>query len=233
MSGQLVKHPGNVPLHVKVKAWWQWSGVCVTYIFGVLLTYFPMGLLVASTSKRQASHPLGKPLAQTHDQRYIDEGSSGVWEYWNSNLSFLESWNNLEDGTLRESSGKNSAACKGKERSVLNQYLWLCRNPYNWAKRTTPKYFCRIDDCDIEYWGEFELSDKTDNQQGSQWVVAKNRLTGKSYYGYRSVRVVSDTEVRHCRLGFKISPIHAMTTQDFDDMDKSITFRLPVKTTID
>lgn len=225
---RLVRNEGKVPLSVWFKAIMQWGGVLLTYFFGWILTFFPMGLIVAATSKRQTTHPVGKPLNSEHTSRYKSEGSSGYWEYWNSDISFVRPWNNFEDGTLGESSGKNSARVGGKERSFWSQYKWTCRNPYNWEKRTNPKYHCVVDDCDLEYWGDFSVSDKN-TENGWHFVIATNRKTGKCYYHYRKVQKVDDEHIRHTRIGFKIDPSHALSVQDADDKDKAFTVRIPVK----
>lgn len=231
---RLVKNEGKVPLSVWFKAIMQWGGVLLTYFFGWILTFFPMGLIVAATSKKQDKHPQGKPLTAEHSEQYKNKGSSGEWEYRNSNVSFARPWNNYEDGTLGEPSGKNSARVSGKERSFWSQYKWTCRNPFNWEKRTNPKYHCLVDDCNIEYWGEYSLSDKTTDQQGWQFVKATNTKTGKQYYSYRKVNVLDNQkQVRHTLIGFKIKPEHALSVQDQDDKDKAFTVRIPVKQTID
>ena len=231
---RLMKNEGKVPLSVWFKAVCQWLSVCLTYGIGWILTFFPMGLIVAATSKKQLQHPQGKPLVAEHSSQYVSQGSSGSWEYWNSDVPFVKWWNNYEDGTLGEPSGKNSARVGGKERSFWSQYKWSCRNPFNWAKRTNPKYHCLVDNCTIEYWGEFELSDKVIDKQGWQFVVATDMTSGKKYYAYRKVAILDDKEhVRHTRVGFKIDPDHALHTQDADDKDKAFTIRIPVKQTID
>lgn len=230
---RLTKNEGKVPSSVWFKAVCQWLSVCLTYGIGWILTFFPMGLIVAATSKKQDKHPQGKPLTAEHSEQYKNKGSSGEWEYWNSDVSWAKPWNNYEDGTLGEPSGKNSARVGGKEKSFWSQYKWTCRNPFNWEKRTNPKYHCLVDNCDIEYWGADKLSDKVKDQQGWYFVLATDRVNGKKYYSYRSVKIISDTEVRHTLFGFKIKPEHALQIQDEDDKDKAFTIRLPVKQTID
>lgn len=230
---RLTHHEDKPNKKIWFKAISQWCGVCTTYLFGWLLTFFPMGLIVAATSKKQKEHPQGKPLTATHSEHYKTEGSSGEWEYYNSNISFARPWNNYEDGTLGEPSGKNSARVRGKERSFWSQYKWTCRNPYNWEKRTNPRYHCMVDDCTIEYWGDFEITDKSKDGSGWQFVIATHITTGRKYYSYRKVKVVSDEKVRHTRIGFKIDPDHALMVQDADDKDKAFTIRLPVLQTIE
>ena len=229
---RLHKHDGAVPKKEITKAILSWILVVVPYSLGWAATFI-MGLFVAATSKKQMTHPQGKPVKAKHDAGYIKEGASGEWEYYNSDLKICKWWNNLEDGTLREPSGKGSAQCKGKERSFLNQYLWTIRNPFNYAKRTIPLFHCMVDDCVIEYWGDFEVSDKEFGPDSWHFCKATNIKTGRVYYWFRSCKFVSETKVRQASIGFKIKPAHALITQDFDDKDKAFTVRLPVKTTID
>lgn len=228
----LTKHEGKIPKKEWIKAWVQWIGVLIPYSILAFLT-IPLGLIVAATSKPQSKHPQGKPITQPHSDRYKAEGSSGNWDYRNSNIPFVKWWNNYEDGTLGEPSGKNSANRKGKERTFLSQYLWTIRNPFNWGKRTLPYFHCKVNDCTIEYWGDFEVSDKEFTQDASHFVKATNVYTGKVYYWYRSVKFVDRSTVRQTAIGFKLKPSHALTVQDVDDLDKAFTIRPPVKTTID
>lgn len=230
--GNLVKHEGKVPKIEIIKAILSWVAVGVPYFFGWVATYV-MGIFVALTSKPQTVHPQGKKTFSKHSDKYIAEGSSGEWEYWNSNVPFVKWWNNYEDGTLGEPSGKNSARVKGKERTFLSQYLWAIRNPFNYAKRSIPLFHCKVNDCKIEYWGDFEISDKEEGQGGWHFCKATDLNTGKVYYWYRSVKNVGDNKVKVAAIGFKIKPAHALVVQDDDDKDKAFTLRLPVKTNID
>lgn len=228
-----LQHKGHsIPKKEIIKAILNWVAVGVPYFFGWIATYV-MGLIVALTSEPQSVHPQGKKVFSKHSERYIAEGSSGEWEYWNSSLPFVKWWNNYEDGTLGEPSGKHSARVKGKERSFISQYLWTIRNPFNYAKRSIPLFHCKVNNCDIEYWGDFEISDKEDGQGGWQFCKATDRNTGKVYYWYRSVRNIGSNKVKVAAIGFKIKPAHALVVQDVDDADKAFTLRLPVATNID
>lgn len=229
---RLTKRDGNIPKVELAKAILSWLIVVIPYSLGWLLTYV-MGIIVAATSKPQKVHPQGKKIFSKHSDKYIAEGSSGEWEYWNSNVPFVKWWNNYEDGTLGEPSGKNSARVKGKERTFLSQYLWTIRNPFNYAKRSIPLFHCKVNDCKIEYWGDFEISDKEDGRGGWHFCKATDLNTGKVYYWYRSVKNVGDNKVKVAAIGFKIKPAHALTVQDEDDKDKAFTIRFPVKTNID
>ena len=229
---RLTKHEGSIPKVELAKAILSWLIVAIPYSLGWLLTYV-MGIIVAATSKPQKVHPQGKKIFSKHSDNYIAEGSSGEWEYWNSNVPFVKWWNNYEDGTLGEPSGKNSARVKGKERTFLSQYLWTIRNPFNYAKRSIPLFHCKVNDCKIEYWGDFEISDKEEGRSGWHFCKATDLNTGKVYYWYRSVKNVGDDKVKVAAIGFKIKPGHALVIQDDDDKDKAFTIRLPVKTNID
>ena len=228
-----LKHMGyKIPKLEVAKAILSWVVVGIPYLLGWGATFL-MGFIVALTSQPQKVHPQGKKIFGKHSDKYIAGGSSGEWEYWNSNVRIAKWWNNYEDGTLGEPSGKHSASCGGKERSFWNQYLWTIRNPFNYAKRSLPLFHCEINDCTMEYWGDFEISDKEIGQGGWHFCKATHKVTGKVYYWYRSVRNVGDNKVRVAAIGFKVKPGHALVVQDDDDKDKAFTIRLPVKTNID
>jgi len=77
---RLIKHEGKIPKLELAKAVLSWLLVVIPYGLGWLLTY-PMGILVALTSKPQKTHPQGKKIFSKHSDKYIAEGSSGEWEY--------------------------------------------------------------------------------------------------------------------------------------------------------
>jgi|GEM_PF-7106382 len=223
--------PTVIPLDDRkaaIKQWWQ---VGIPYGGGVLLTYFPMGMLVAATARPSVNH-LGEFYTE-HSDEYKMKGSSGHHVYMASPNRFLDPWNNYEDGTAGEGSGKHSARVQGDEYSWWNQYAWTCRNPFNKAKRTSEFFACFVNDCDIEYWGKERLSDKEDNPSTKGWyfVKATHRGTGRVYYGYRSVTLLKvktgeEPRVRQVNIGFKLKPTHAHQTQDADDLDKAFTLRV-------
>ena len=217
--------PSVIPTQFRKEAVRQFWRVGAAYFGLWLLTFFPCGPLVALTARRQHVHPFHEPTAADHSEQYLAMGSSGRWEYWNSPWRWLRDWNNLEDGTLGEPSGKHSARCKGKERSRWQQYLWLCRNPYNWGKRTRPLFNCPVNDCDLRYWGDTRVSDKGPVIEGWYLVQAVHRQTGRVFYGYRSVKLNKDGTVRQVNLGYKLKPGHAGTVQPLDDADKAFTLR--------
>lgn len=227
-----LSHKGyKIPKKEVVKAIFNWIKVSIPYGIGWALT-FPMGILVALTSKHQTFHPQGEPTTDTHSVKYKAAGSSGSWEYWNSPYKLLKPWNNYEDGTLGEPSGKHSARVGGEERSVWNQYMWTIRNPFNYTKRSVPLFFCPVNDCKIEYWGDFEISDTREGAEGWHFCKATHMTTGKTWYWYRSVKSAGEGKVRVAAIGYKIRPGHALEVQDKDDEDKAFTVRLPVKTNI-
>lgn len=222
----------KIPKMELVKATLSWVAVGIPYALGWVATFI-MGLFVAATSERQYFHPQGKRTSGQHSDKYVVEGASGKWEYWGSPYKILRWWNNYEDGTLGEPSGKHSARCSGNERSFWNQYLWTIRNPFNYGKRSLPLFHCKINNCSMEYWGDLEVSDKEVGQGGWHFCKATDKLTGRVYYWYRSVRNLGNNKVRVAAIGFKVKPIHALVIQDADDEDKAFTIRLPVKTNID
>lgn len=217
----------SIPLRYRLAAFWQWAWVGVLLLVGVLLTYFPMGILVALTAKVQTKHPQGKPLSARHSAKYLDAGASGWWEYANSALAFLRPWNNYEDGLYGEPSGKTSARDKGRERKAWFVYLWLCRNPFNWTKRSSALFACFINECDLTWWGTGKgITDKAPVVAGWYFCRAVHRQSGRVYYGYRKVRLNDDGTVFQATLGYKIKPEHADHQQDADDLDKAFTLRV-------
>jgi len=218
--------PREIPLQYRLAAYWQWFLVAIPFAVGVLLTYFPMGILVALTSRHMSRHPQGKPTLATHKAEYRNEGSSGAWSYWNSYVLWLRPWNNYEDGTLGEPSGKHSARVGGNEDSFWNQYLWICRNPFNWAKRSSRFFACFVNDCDIDWWGTGIITDKAPVIEGWHFCRAMDRTTGRVYYGYREVRLNDDGTVYQSTFGYKIKPEHQLAMQDVDDLDKAFTLRI-------
>ncbi len=146
--------------------------------------------------------------------------------YRASPIPFIRLWSNYEDGDLGEPSGKQSVRCKGNERSFWNRYQWnAIRNGFNMGKRTIPFFHCIVDECEIKAWGDKEVSDKYAGMAGWQFTMATHKKTGKTYYGYYSVKDLGENKVRVHRYGFKIKPNHAGEIQDADDKDKAFTVR--------
>ncbi len=240
----------NPPLKYILAAVLQWLVVFVVYGVLVLLTYFPFGILVALTA-RPGPSPHGEGPTE-HKQKYIDQGSSGMWDYWWSPYKFLRNFNNYEDGLLGEPSGKHSARVKGNEHTFWSIYQWVCRNPYNWGKRNSQMFACFVNDCDIDWWGTGDVSDKNPPVDGWYFIRAVHKETGKVYYAYRCLFRNNDTKgipylISHTFLwiqnllgskrteydtvfnfvvGFKIKPSHSWSKQDDDDLDKAFTIRL-------
>lgn len=177
--------PALPPLKYVLAALLQWTIVGFLYGLGWALTFFPMGFLVILTAKH-TTNVFGESEKE-HDQKYIDQGSSGKWQYWASLVKWFAPWNNYEDGLRGEPSGKHSARCGGKEASFWNMYSWLCRNPFNQGKRTSRFFACFVNDCDIRYWGTGDVSDKGPIVPGWYFIRAVDRTTGRVYYGYRYV----------------------------------------------
>lgn len=218
--------PRDIPLKYRLAAYWQWFCVAIPFGIGVLLTYFPMGLLVAATARYSDVHPQGKRTRALHDADYAAAGSSGDWEYWISPWRWLQPWNNYEDGALGEPSGKHSARVGGEERTFWNRYSWVCRNSFNWAKRSSRFFACFVNDCDIDWWGTGSITDKAPVITGWHFCRATDRTTGRVYYGYREVRLNEDGTVYQATFGYKIKPEHARSKQDVDDLDKAFTLRV-------
>lgn len=239
------------PLRYIAAALWQWFSIGLIYGVAVLLTYFPIGLIVAATA-RPGESPFGEG-PKAHDPDYVAKGSSGQWEYWKSPIKWLLKWNNYEDGLLGEPSGKHSARVKGQERSFWAIYQWVCRNPFNWGKRTSRMFACYVNDCDIDWWGTGDVSDKAPIVSGWYFIRATDRTTGRVYYGYRYVIANRDNQgirlqlakltvalqqymgqkdrtldntVYNAVVGFKIKPSHARDVQGSDDLDKAFTARV-------
>lgn len=231
--------------NLKAKDWGLWIVnlfmVGVPYFFMWVLT-FPLGIIVALTAK-PAKSPYGEEPGP-HSQKYIDEGSSGFWEYWASPVKFVRWWNNHEDGLLGEPSGKHSARVKGKERSKWNIYMWTIRNPFNEGKRTSEYFACFVNDCIVTFSGTGDVSDGDIPVEGWYLCKAVHKKTGRTYYGYRKVKVWTrfkflekfglgrkfndwvDGKLMNAVLGFKIKPSHVEQVQETDDLDKAFTLRV-------
>lgn len=207
------------------------------YTAFVLLSYLifiPITLitapLVALTAKKQYEHPMGKPIEETHSAKYLAKGASGEWEYYNSNVRFLKWWNNYEDGMWGEPSGKNSMRMRGKEHTKLSMFIWGIRNPFNWGKRTLPLFHCMVNECDIDYVGDYVVSDKVKSQSGKYFIKATHKVSKRKYYGFRWVKHCKSGKVRNFVIGYKLKPEHGDIIQPLDDADKAFTLRHPFKT---
>lgn len=66
----------------------KWTLILLASSVLWVLTY-PVSIIIALTARKQTSHPFGKPLSSVHRDKYIEQGSSGHWEYWNSNIKML------------------------------------------------------------------------------------------------------------------------------------------------
>lgn len=211
-----------------IRAVFQWIGITLAMSAGWVATFF-LAPFVAATAKLQTTHPMGKPIKENHSQKYISKGSSGKWDYMNSDVRFLKWWNNLEDGLLGEPSGKFSSSVKGKERSWWSIVRWTLRNPFNYGKRTLPLFHCKVNECKVEYVGDYDINDKDSTKSGWHFVKATHKKTGRKFYYVRWVKHLGDGKVRNGAIGFKLKPSHADVVQDVDDADKAFTIRFPVK----
>ncbi len=224
--------PKSIPKEYRISAVEQWLSILpmlfVHYIINIIVAPF-----VIWTGKNTTNF-VGE-VSQLHDQKYMDEGASGVWRYRATDVKCLDGYNNYEDGLYGEPSGKHSARCNGNERTFWSQFKWLLRNPANKLKRTSDKYACFVNDCRLVHWGKDKLSDKTASEDTKGWyfVCAVNTITGKEYYCYRSVKNAGEGKVKQSFVGFKIKPEHDNEVQDDDDLDKAFSVRLPFKTSID
>lgn len=236
--------PKEIPSNYRKEAAKQWRGLVGTFFIKTLLTYFPMGILVALTS-RPTENAFGEREAEM-SPKYVAKGASGKWEYEASPYKWLDNYNILEDSVTGEPSGKHSAACnnswwgklfyggKYAERSFIGKYLYICRNPFNKGKRTNEDYACFVDDCELEYFGDKHLTDRNADPESKGWyfVKAVDSISGNVYYGYREVNLLNKQHVEQMTLGFKIKPEHAYETQDIDDKDKAFTMRYQMKSDI-
>ena len=244
-GGYLEMLPEEVPLEDREAAIKQWKEVSKSLIWKVILTYFPMGMLAALTTK-----PTTNAFGQTsgdYGDRYRAEGASPDWEYEATHIGWLDDYNIWEDSATGEiPSGKHSARCNtswwGKlfykgvyaERSWLGKYLYITRNPFNKGKRTSDFYSCFVNECDLTYWGKKDISDKNNNPttKGWQFTKAVHKETGKTYYGYREVNLIDDKHVEQIRIGHKIKPSHIGNWQEPSDVDKAYTSRYQWKSEI-
>lgn len=231
--------PSEIPEHHRKAAYKQWMGIAPGYIGWLALHVFAAPL-VAATS-RPMPHPIpSHPTTFAHAKKYIDAGSSGMWQYHATPYKLLDPFNVYEDGTWGEDRGKHSAAVGGQEHTFISQCKYLYRNPINKMKRTSDKYSCFINECDINWIDSrfptvinkeghhpIILSDKA-GYIGWEFVWATHRVTKKVYYGYRHVKGVKD----QTRVGFKIKSAHSQQDEDGNrilqgpsDLDKSFTAR--------
>lgn len=236
----------------KLKAFLQWAVVAPIIGLGIFLTMV-LGWLVILTARQLPSNPFGLSSPQSHSDRYKALGSSGTWVYFMTTVPVLRWFGNLEDGLYREPSGKNSAACKGKEKTFLSMYGWLIRNPFNYGKRMSAMLACFINECTVVSRGDDFLSDKLRDGAGKFWVIATHKNPKwwhwKKYYGFRQVFMWDDViwytrlidligkipgvktdwfrdRVWNATFGYKIKPEHGEIAQDEDDRDKALTFRI-------
>lgn len=215
--------------YVKAPIKWLVVTLCMSVLWALTFVLAPF---VALTARKQVTHPFNKPITSYHREKYIEQGSSGYWEYYNSNVRFLKWWNNLEDGLLGEPSGKFSSSVKGKERKWWNMVRWTLRNPFNYGKRTLPLFHCDVNNCKVEYIGDYDINDKDPTKSGWHFVKATHNTTGRTYYYLRWVKHLGNGIVRNGAIGFKLKPSHRDVVQDLDDADKAFTFRIPVKQSI-
>lgn len=239
----------------KIKALIQWITVLPLFGLGIIGTFL-LGWLVILTAKRQPENPFGLLSPQFHRDKYLRLKSSGTWYYFMTTVPILKWFGNFEDGLYGEPSGKNSAYCKGREKTFLNMYSWLMRNPFNYAKRNTPMLACFVNECTIVYRGDETLNDKKPDGAGRHWVIATHNSPKwwhwKKYYSFRQVIMLDDSPkfvkfykllsklpylkesyftdvVVNISLGYKLKPEHGEVVQVEDDRDKAFTFRVQVK----
>ena len=204
----------------------QSLSVTILISFGVVLSIL-LSPITSLATRKQTKHPLGKPVKELHKDKYIQQGSSGVWDYEVPDNKLLRLFSNYEDGALGEPSGKFSSSVNGKERKLINKIRWIIRNPFNYAKRTIPLFHCKVNDCKVDYVGNKYVSDKNPSEAGWYFVKAVHDKTKKKYYCFKWVKHYPDNKVRQLLIGFKIKPEHGWTVQDLDDEDKAFTIRLP------
>lgn len=214
----------------------KWAFILICYVPMWLLN-FPMSLIVAAVVK-----PMTNVFGESerdHSQKYIDKGSSGRWVYYGTNLPIIKLWSNLEDG-IGEPSGRWSSLVKGKELKYWNKVKWFIRNPFNYGKRMLPIFACMVNDCDVSYYGNYEVSDRGTFSTGRYLAKAKHKKTGRTYYGYRAIFLWEDffkklkmktpkffkDTLQNLSLGFKVKPSHGDVIQVEDDRDKAFTFRI-------
>ncbi len=153
-----------------------------------------------------------------------DSGSKRKYALWEIS--------NDEDGFFGDRYGKWSEIRNGKERSLISQWLWCTfRNPANNFSRYV--LHCPVNECAIDFWGEYDTPDDSPLIEGWHFVKATHRLTGKVYYGYREVKkdhpnwfirkVLKRTF--NASYGFKLKPKHADEFQEPDDAHKGFTYR--------
>lgn len=148
-----------------------------------------------------------------------------AWRNGNWWQRFLWLFSNDEDGLYGDRRGYWSDRCYGEEKSFANKYKWAAlRNPANNLSRYTEDFACYPNQCQIEYWGDYESPDDSPVKTGWHFVKAKDKVTGRVYYGFRQVEREGG-KVYNRSFGFKLKPSHADEVQAPDDAHKGFTYR--------
>lgn len=209
----------KVPLKMLLVAHKQWLPLLATRLIAVAIGVI-IGPFIIKMGKHFPTNRFGEG-ATPYNYDYAPNASKEGWEFFSLDPDwrdksffhhFLWFYGNDEDGFLGDIRGKWSGICDGKERSFKNMYKWnALRNPANNLSRYSQMFNCNVNNCDIEYWGDFDKDD------GATLTKATDRDSGRVYYGYRNSAGAN--------MGFKVYPKHALEVQPDDNEDRGFTYR--------
>lgn len=217
----------------------EWALLPVLFDWGIKswarLPVFIVGLLVlipASRNVVKLNRNQWGERETKHDQKYIDQGASGVWIPSRLKNALIDSiWGNPTDGCYGPDNGLWSMIRKGKEQSWLSVYIWLAiRNPTNAFSITNKFMACHVPSCTLSYKGNEYLSDRDPVKEGWFYVTAKDDDTGKIYRGFRLVHQWSNGKVLNISLGNKLKPEHIHEEFEPRKEYKGATFRVQLAT---
>lgn len=173
------------------------------------LVIVPIGLL---KTRYPTTHPFRDYVRREHEQRYIDEGSSGEWVYERlPDWWIMRPFDNINYGLRGEHNGRFSALHNGKEDRWYIKFIQAAvRNPANGLRYMEP-FSCQVDDCDIVWWGDegpLEIQPKL--VEGWNFVKGTDRDSGRRYYSFQLIKGYGKKKDRafRIRIGFKVEPSH-------------------------
>jgi hypothetical protein len=220
----------DIPTSVWVRAWCQW-----VWLAAVRLPAILAGLVVVPFAIRKAKRQMANRFGEQACPFPYPGANPEGWVFYNVPWAyrtargwrgFLWLFGNDEDGFYGDRRGWWSANQDGQERSWWSMYQWAAlRNPANNLSRYTTMYGCLVNDCTIEYWGDYVTPDNRPLLPGAHFVVATSPA-GRKYYGYRKVTDSGDGTGYNWSLGFKLKPEHADNPQAPDDAHKGFTLRI-------
>lgn len=173
-----------------IKAPLQWIFLLLANIVLVIVGLFVVALFI----------PFRVDGVSKSDGRYISNLPKCVWLFGND-----------YDGLLGDKRGWWAANTPWglPVDHFISMFTWAAlRNPSN-NKRFTNMFSATVEGSTITYKGNFKVKDKA-GQQGWQFVTTENN--GKKWYGFYLVHLWSDTRAFVIRIGYKVEPSDAGST---------------------